>query len=157
MTIAIIILLAVAAFLALVLWTDTLSPDAVDTSAGYPAVIASGWSSFTVHLFQNNITFDFTTTLGGLTECNFTGYSAVTPGAAAAQAPVGKVGSVLVPNCVFTRSSTGTPQTAYGYYIKDGSGNLLGGGTFPAPGPYTFATSGDKLTLSITETVTVVP
>lgn len=106
--------------------------------------------SCTVHLFVNNVTYSYSTILSGLTEATFSGYAAVT-------LPVGTPGSIssqTLPisygGATFTRSTTGASQTAYGYYLLNGSSQLIGGGTFPSPGPYVFTNSGDNLTVDIT-------
>jgi hypothetical protein len=152
-----IVLVAVTIVLALYCWTDTFSPGYISPATGIPTLLDGPWTGYTVHLFQNNIVFSYSTLIGGLTECTFPGYAAVTPGSAVPGATVGKTTPIVVSNAVFTRSTTGVSQTAYGYYVLDGAGNLIGGGTFPAPGPFAFTTAGDALTVSITENVTVVP
>lgn len=152
-----VVLAVVAVVLALVLWTDTFSPDYIDPSHGIPAILDSPWTGYSICLFQNNIAFDYSTTIGGLNECNFTGYSRVTPGSATPGATSGKTTPIAISAAVFTAGALGSSQTAFGYFILDSGGNLIGGGTFGSPGPYTFAVSGDSLTLTITEDCTVVP
>lgn len=76
-------------------------------------------------LFANNVTPDRSTTLGSFTECSFSGYAAVTLTRSdfSLTGVVAHVGGIQALPVAFLNSS-GTNQSAYGYYVTD-SGNTI--------------------------------
>ena|SRR6187551_2127814 len=87
--------------------------------------------NYTLHLFKNDVTSGLTAaqidalTEGSFTEADFAGYSAInlTGGSWTTTAGNPCVGSYA--EQTFTRTSTGTPQTLYGYYVTRTSGGAL--------------------------------
>ena len=147
MVIALLICVALLA-LAWALWADTFNGTYLQ---GIAIAVAGDWGGYNLHLYVNNVPFTFSTVIGGLTEASFPGYAAQALSAGSVGATVGQTVPISVPSVTFTRSTTGTAQIAYGYYVTDGAGNLVGGGQFPSPGPYTFQFAGDNLSIPITE------
>src|SRR5262245_2379941 len=97
--------------------------------------IAGGLDGAEVHLFQNSILFDPTTTLiGDLDEANYGGYAAI---AAVFGVPSvsddGNVESILTAQ-VWRPTNSTTPNTIYGWYLTADGGALLAGGTFDTGG-----------------------
>jgi len=87
-----------------------------------------------IHLFQNNVTFDNHTVIGGLTEASYTSYAAQTLGAWGTPSGGSGGGSnSLGPTAVFAPGILATPQLCYGWYATDSAGNLLGGDNFASP------------------------
>ena len=93
-------------------------------------------------LFQNNITPVGSDTLATYQEATFPGYvrQAITgwlPSTVAASVATSNATQVS-----FQRSATGTAQTIFGYFVLDGSGNLLFAERDPAA-PITLTNQGD--------------
>jgi hypothetical protein len=85
-------------------------------------------------LFQNNYTPVHGTTLSNLTEATFVGYvasSAITFGTAYLNSQ--GYAEIDGPTTQFTCTASTTPNTIYGYWVEDGSGNLLYAERFTAP------------------------
>ena len=86
-----------------------------------------------LHLYSNNVVFDpDTTLLGGLTESAFAGYAA---GGVALVFAAPSVSDDLhvesaAAQIVFRSTNAVTPEDAYGYFITEAGGGLIGGGTF---------------------------
>jgi hypothetical protein len=96
-----------------------------------------------LHVFTNNITPSESSTLAGCTEAAWSGYAAITlsSGSWVSLGVSGHVGALAYPVCTFTNSS-GSPVTAYGWYITDnGSTMLIAIGLFDGS-PITIAASG---------------
>lgn len=107
--------------------------------------IAGALTGSEIHLFQNSIVFNPDTTLiGDLVEADYDGYAALalTWGAAS----VSDDGHVETIASAQTWRPTGgtTPNQIYGFYIDDGAGVLLAGGTFDE-GPYPMNTALDVM------------
>lgn len=92
-------------------------------------IVAAGLK---LHIFTNNITPSDSTTLGSLTEAAWTGYAAQTL-VAGNWVSLGvnlHVGTIVYPTCTFSNTS-GSPVTAYGFYITDTTNtNLVAVGLF---------------------------
>lgn len=71
-----------------------------------------------LRLFKNDVTLAPTLVVGGLTEADFPGYAEIDLAALSAAAidGTGKGFKEILAN-TFTRSSTGSPQTIYGWHI----------------------------------------
>ena len=83
-------------------------------------------STLHLNLFTNNITPDRSTVVGGLNVATWSGYAQVslTSGDFTASGVVGHVGFLLAPPKSFANAS-GSPQSAYGYYLTDASDTIL--------------------------------
>jgi len=98
--------------------------------------IAGGLAGAEIHLFQNNIIFDpSTVVIGDLDEATYVGYLAIalvfgTPSVS----DDGNVESICTAQ-VWRPTNAVTPNDIYGFFIDDGAGLLLAGGTFDE-GPY---------------------
>jgi len=122
------------------------------SETGLQTMLSSFLSSeaMLLKLYTSDVTPTSTTALSTLVEASGNGYAEVslsgtsnwniTAGTATLTAPV-------------TWTFTGAVGDVYGYYIVGAStGNLIAAEKF-ATGPYTVATNGDKITVSITITV----
>lgn len=95
----------------------------------YQLFVASLTSYFAgicvLHLYQNNYTPVEASVLGNFTEATFTGYSSVALTSwslPVLTSPYQQITSAAVP---FTVGTVGTGNNIYGYYVTDGSGNVL--------------------------------
>jgi len=69
-----------------------------------------------------------------LTEATFDGYTAKAITAVSTPGPITPGNIVaIIPAVSFTPTGTTTPNTIYGYWVVDGSGNYVGAEVFPAP------------------------
>lgn len=102
-----------------------------------------------LHLFQNDVTPDGTTVIGGLTEATFSGYASVelvpaTWGFTTASTAVALYGAAVN----FTSDADSQNQPIYGYYITGAtSGDLKYAERF-ANGPYTIVNNGDNIAVT---------
>lgn len=109
-----------------------------------------------VGLFKANITPSASTVAADVVssnECSFTGYARVTPtwGTPAMDTP-GGVATMTASGCTFTRSSTGTTENAYGWFLLDNtSGKLLAAERF-SDAPKAFTNAGDSRSVTPTRT-----
>jgi predicted ATP-grasp superfamily ATP-dependent carboligase len=80
----------------------------------------------TVHLYTTNTPPSPASTLGGFTEAGWAGYVAVDVLVAAFtfSSVVGNVASLQAPNVLFSNGS-GSPVTAYGFYVTNSAGTLV--------------------------------
>jgi len=104
----------------------------IDALADY---IAGGLTGAEIHLFQNNLVFDpATTEITDLVEATYGGYAALalTFGVPSVSDD-GNVESICTAQ-VWRPTNSTTPNTIYGYFIDDGAGVLLAGGTFDTGG-----------------------
>ena len=83
-------------------------------------------STAVLHLYQNNHTPADADTVSAYTECTFAGYAAQSITGWTTPTATGHVSRSTATKLTFTRTSTGTTQTVYGYYVTDAGGtNLL--------------------------------
>jgi hypothetical protein len=95
----------------------------LDTHAG---TLQSWLNGLTLHLYQNNKVPAVGDTLSAYTECTFDGYAAqavATWGAPTLDANNNDQYSAT--DVTFNMTGSVTPNTVYGYYLTDGSGNLV--------------------------------
>jgi hypothetical protein len=100
-------------------------------------------------LFISNITPNYADTASTYTahECTLTGYARITPVfASAINGPTTGDGSLNAPAITFGPFTAGFPQTVYGYFVLDGSGNLIGAET--NGGGLVLNTSGQTYTIN---------
>jgi len=112
-------------------------------------VIAGALTGAEVHLYQNNVIFNpDTTVIGDLTEATYVGYvaQAVVWGVASVSDD-GHVESIAV-SLIFRPTNGVTPNDIYGYYIDDGAGVLLGGGSFDGA-PLPMHSALDVITMTV--------
>lgn len=76
-------------------------------------------------LFQNNITPAAGDAVGTYTEATFAGYASSNCTGWTASTMASSTATTTADQKTFTRSSTGTVQNIYGYYVLDAGGNLL--------------------------------
>lgn len=79
-----------------------------------------------LHVFTNNITPSDNTVLSGVTEAAWTGYAAITlsSGSWVSLGVSGHIGALAYPTVTFSNTS-GSPVTAYGWYITDNAVTML--------------------------------
>ena len=99
-------------------------------------IFVSTFNTYVLRLFVNNHTATETDTVTNFTEATFPGYAAknlTSWGSAFLNSNTqGETDETVR---VFTQTSVpGSPQTVYGYYITDGSGNLIWAENNPAGG-----------------------
>lgn len=105
-----------------------------------------------LRLYANNITPAETDTAGTYTEATFTGYSAATLTGASWTITEGAPSSAAYAQQTFTRSSTGSTESEYGYYYtRASSGRIVCSERF-SDGPYAMTNNGDNI--KITPTIT---
>lgn len=148
---ALLMLSAILVLLVLRVSTGAWVDQGLTDEAGNEATYLDG---LTLHLFSNNITFTSATVIGSLTECTFPGYAAVAVSGATPGSITTDTIPIVTTAAIFTRTSTGSSQNAYGCYLTNGSGQLVAGCTFAAPGPYAFANAGDTLSVPTTVDLT---
>ena len=93
--------------------------------------IVEAFEPYRVHLFQSDTTPSATSVIGDFTECNFAGYASIVFSCWGAATLDGNTAEME--SCVATWTATGDTdpaQLAYGYYLTDSSGNLIGAERF---------------------------
>jgi hypothetical protein len=117
------------------------------------AILTGTGTHYRMKLFKNNATVDHSTVLAGLTEANFSGYTAggiVLSGGAVSGALDGTGRAVTSYSfCTWTKSGA-TGNDIYGYWYEDAAGNLTGVEKFDASQP--MQTDGAILQLSPQDT-----
>lgn len=93
--------------------------------------IAGGLTGAEIHLFQNNIVFNpNTVVIGDLVEATYVGYAAIAlVFGVPSVSDDGNVESICTAQ-VWRPTNSVTPNSIYGFFIDDGAGVLLAGGTF---------------------------
>lgn len=87
--------------------------------------------NYTLRLFKNDVTLGLTQvqidalTESSFTEADFTGYSAIALTGGSWTTTAGNPCTGTYAQQTFTRSSTGTAQTIYGYYVTRTTGGAL--------------------------------
>lgn len=99
-------------------------------------------------LYSNNITPADSDTAGTYTEATFAGYSAITLTGASWGAASGGVTSFA--QQTFTRSSTGTTENIYGYYVIQTTSGVLIWSERDGAAPAAMTNSGDNIKLTPT-------
>ncbi len=103
-----------------------------------------------LRLFTAPTTVSQTRVIGDFTEATFAGYAgaALTTTTWATATLNGHVAeSTYGANVTFTRSTTGAPQSIYGWYITDPAKVWLFACALFASGPFTVTNSGDSITV----------
>lgn len=104
-------------------------------------------SSYTLHLFKNNVSISETTVIGDFTEADFSGYSSgAIAGWSAAVDNLDHRAISVAGTVTFTHGAGATNNNIYGYYVLTGSGALAWAETF-AGGPVPMAANGATLTI----------
>lgn len=105
----------------------------------------------TMNLFANPYNVDANATATSFTDATFTGYTA--QALATVPAPVndpvqGGV-SIFIPSHLFTcTTAPGSPETIYGWYLKDTTGKIVAAGNFTTP--IVISAVGDTVPLQVT-------
>jgi hypothetical protein len=99
-------------------------------------------STLTIKLFKSNTTPAAGDTAGTYTEADFPGYASQTITTWGAATIASSVATSTAEQKTFTRSSTGTVQNIYGYFVLDSGGNLLWAERDPSA-PIALTNSGD--------------
>lgn len=86
----------------------------------------------TCHLYSNVVVWSNAVLLAGLTETDFTGYAAAQISTWETAYQVGPGGAVLYAAvlCPYIPTASTLTGSAWGYYLLDGSGDLIGGEPF---------------------------
>ncbi len=100
-----------------------------------------------LRLYANNITPADTDTAVTYTENTFAGYAAIALAGASWNAYAANSISYSAQQ-TFTRSTTGAPETTYGYYLTQVTSGILVWSERDPSAPFTFATAGDNLKLT---------
>lgn len=112
--------------------------------------LASAWNSTKVklHLYKTNVTPTTSSTVGSFTECDFAGYAAQDIANWAYDTVASHVADMKADPNVFTRTSTGTSQNVYGYYVTDQAGTTLYFAELDPAGPRVLTNAGDSYTVT---------
>lgn len=126
-------------------------PDVGENIALEVLVNKTASQNLVLRLYSNNITPSDTDTAGTYTEATFPGYAAITLTGASWGAASG--GSISYGSAQsFIRSSTGTAETIYGYYVTQVSSGVLVYSERDGAGPFNVANLND--TIQITPAIT---
>jgi hypothetical protein len=126
-------------------------PDTGENIALEALVNKTAPQNLVLRLYQNNITPSDTDTAGTYTEATFAGYSAATLTGASWNAASG--GSIAYSSqLAFTRSTTGSPQSIYGYYVTQATSGILVYSERDSAGPFSITNENDAI--RITPTIT---
>src|SRR5262249_55847391 len=89
--------------------------------------LASAWNStpLKLHLYKSNTTPTTSSTVGSFTESTFPGYAAQNITGWAYDTVAAHVADMIATMNTFTRSTTGTAENVYGYYVTDSAGTTL--------------------------------
>lgn len=116
-------------------------------AANLAAIVRTGLVAATLKLFQNPVVASPSTVLGDLTECDFSGYAAVSPvvwGASFLDPSLGGYSFSTYKQWNFDGSDlTPTQNNVYGFWLESTAGNLLAVNVFDAP--VAMAAGGDAL------------
>jgi hypothetical protein len=127
-----------------------LVPDVGENKMVEAVVNKTAPENLVLRLFSSNTTPAETDTAGTYTECNFTGYSAITLTGASWGAASG--GTTTYAQQTFTRTSTGAAQNVYGYYVTQLTSGVLMWAERDGSGPFAITNNGD--TVKVTPTLT---
>lgn len=109
-------------------------------------------STWTFHLFSNNISWTHSIVLGSLTEATFGGYAAQSPGAWSVAAGSGGAETATAPQVTFLGNG-GTAQNVYGWWVQEPGGIVIMGGGFAA-GPYDVNSTSSGIQFTATQSDT---
>jgi hypothetical protein len=132
---------------------DTISNADLDNLLNDIVSVLNGSATVDIHLFSNNIVFDANTTLAMLVEASYAGYAAqncVPIGSPSGGS--GGVSTAAATHVVFIAGILGSPQDVFGFYVIDGLGALVGGGTFTG-GPFNMGGTVPALTVNLSLTL----
>ena len=102
-----------------------------------------------LRLYSNNITPSDTDTAGTYTEATFAGYSAITlTGASWGAASAGTI--TYGSQQTFTRSTTGTAENIYGYYVTQATSGTLVYSERDGAAPFAVTNAGDAIKITPT-------
>lgn len=127
-------------------------PSLAEEKAILTAMLAAGvWGpgDMEVHLFKNDVTPTVETVVGDLDEADFDGYAAITTldMNTPTLANDGSYETVAKTTSIFTCTGDTTPNTVYGYYMKDKAGVYMGAERFDEP--QTMAKEDDSISFTI--------
>ncbi len=101
-----------------------------------------------LHLYSNNFSPTTSTVIGDYTECTFPGYSSQDISNWAAPVTTSHVTQMLADAITFTRSTTGTSQNVYGYFVTNAAGSVPYWGELDPAGPRVLTSAGDSVTVT---------
>lgn len=112
--------------------------------------LRTNWNStaIRIHLFKSNTTPSTASVIGDFTEADFAGYSAQNLVTWAAPSVTSHVARMTAANRTFTRSTTGTAQNIYGYYVTDNSDTVLLWAERDGAAPIVLTNAGDSYTIT---------
>lgn len=123
-------------------------PNQGETIALEALVGKTAGQNLILKLFKNDVTPGQSTTEAGLTEADFTGYSAITLTAANWTATPADPSHIDYAQQTFTSTAGSQNQAVYGYYlVQVTSGKLVWAERF-SDGPYTIVNSGDNIKIT---------
>ena len=124
-------------------------PDVGENIALEAIVNKTAPQNLILKLYSNNITPSDTDTAGTYTEATFAGYTAATlTGASWGSASGGTI--TYGSQQTFTRSSTGTVENIYGYFVVQASSGTLVYSERDASAPFPVTNSGDAIKITPT-------
>jgi hypothetical protein len=112
--------------------------------------LASAWNTtkLKLHLYKNNVTPTTSSTVGTFTESTFAGYAAQDIAGWAYDTVASHVADMTATANTFTRSTTGTAENIYGYFVTDQAGTTLYFAELDPAGPRVVTNSGDSYTVT---------
>lgn len=126
-------------------------PDVGENIALEAIVNKTAPQNLVLKLYSNNITPSDTDTAATYTEATFAGYSAITlTGASWNSASSGSIS--YSSQQTFTRSTTGTLENIYGYFVVQASSGILVYSERDGAGPFPVTNAGDAIKLTPTIT-----
>ena len=112
------------------------------------AALQTYLNGLTLRLYLNNHVPADSDTVSSYTEANFTGYAAIALTSwGTAFLNGSNLGEIDHPTQTFTQTGTGTTCMVYGYYVTDGSGNLIWA-ELNSAGPFNMNASGLTYTVA---------
>ena len=124
-------------------------PDAGENLSLEMIVNKTAPQNLVLKLYSNNITPSDTDVAGTYTEATFAGYAAITlAGASWNAAAAGTI--TYNAQQTFTRSSSGAPESIYGYYVVQFTSGTLLYSERDGAGPFSVANAGDAIKLTPT-------
>ena len=88
------------------------------------SMVTSFWPTLAWGLYTNNVTLGPATTFASLSEASWTGYARQTPSGWTVNGIIANIAVSSAGSITFT-NSTGSPVTAYGYFVLMASGSNL--------------------------------